>query len=402
MSELLISETTAPIADGVKGSRKGKQRRQGQIISRGPNKWLVRVFLGRSDSTGKRKYFTKVIPGTRKDAQNYLNGKLREVALGTFIETCNDSLDGYLDKWLINAAKPRLKERTYNDYTDVLRRHVRSELGSIKLVNLRPLDIQSLYSKLTEKGAGPRVVRYVHAVLSSALKQAVQWGLLNRNPATLVQLPKQKRREMRAMNQDEISRFLKALDGDRYQTLFAFALASGMRPEEYFGLQWRDVDFENGTATVQRALIRKVGGGWYFEEPKTSQSRRTIPLPPSVIAQLKAHRRTQLEEKMRAGDGYENNDFVFCTDTGTPLSIHNLTSRHFKPALVRAGLPKTIRLYDLRHTTATLLLLSGVNPKIVSERLGHSSITLTLDVYSHVLPSMQAAASDKLESLLFG
>ena len=284
----------------------------------------------------------------------------------------------------------------------MLQRYVLEPPGSKKISALRPLDIQALYSAMQERGLSARIVRYTHAVFSSALKQAVRWGMLYRNPAELVQLPKQTRQEMRALTSEEASRFLAALKGDRCAALFALALATGMRPEEYLGLQWIDVDPAKATVTVRRALVwRTKGGGWYFTEPKTSRSRRTIPLPTSMVVALAEHKRRQAEERLKAGPGWQDHGFVFATPIGTPLNISNLTRIHFKPALLRAGLPASIRLYDQRHTCATLLLQAGENPKVVSERPGHASVTLTLDVYTHVLPDMQRAAAQKLENLLF-
>jgi integrase len=373
----------------------------GQIIKRGENKFLVRVFLGRDAQTGKRNYLNKTIRGTKKDAQKWLNATLREIHLGVFVEPASESVNTFLDKWLEAAAKPRLRQRTYEDYQALLRRYVRDELGKLKLSTLRPLDIQRLYSKMQAQGLSARVIRYTHAVLSSALKQAVQWGLLSRNPAQLVQLPKQTKTEMQALSAEQVARFLAACTGDRYATLFAFAITTGLRPEEYFALQWKDINLEQGTVMVQRAMVRNCGGGWSLEEPKTSRSRRTLPLPASMIRAMVEHRHAQLEERLRAGSEYQSHDFVFATETGLPLMIQNLTRRHFKPALKRAGLSPSIRLYDLRHTCATLLLSAGENAKVVSERLGHASITLTLDTYAHVLPDMQKAAADRLERLIF-
>lgn len=149
-------------------------------------------------------------------------------------------------------------------------------------------------------------------------------------------------------------------------------------------------------------MIWRKGGGFYFSEPKTPKSRRTIPLPASVTRALIEHRRKQMETRLKAGSDYQNNDLVFATGAGTPIMLRNLVRRHFKPALTRAGLPASIRFYDLRHTCETLLLAAGENPKVVSERLGHASVVLTLDTYSHVLPSMQQAATEKLENMLFG
>jgi integrase len=175
-----------------------------------------------------------------------------------------------------------------------------------------------------------------------------------------------------------------------------------MRPEEYLAVQWKDIDLETGGLSVRRALVwNRRGGGYRFEEPKTSKSRRSIPLSNSVVSALKVYRRTQLEQRMKLGSDYANLDLVFATELGTPISSKNLRDRHFKPLMTKAGLPE-IRLYDLRHTTATLLLSAGENPKVVSERLGHASIVLTLDTYSHVLPTMQREATNKIEKLMFG
>jgi integrase len=234
------------------------------------------------------------------------------------------------------------------------------------------------------------------------LKQAVKWQILPFNPASMTDLPQNHRKEMKALSPEEAKRFLEAAKGDKWHIIFSMAISTGMRPEEYLGLQWKDIDFNNGTATVQRALVwKRKGGGWSLPEPKTSQSRRTIPLPISVLRELKKHRKKQLEERLVFGAAYQNHDFVFSTEIGTPILISNLTRRHFKPLLKKAELSEKIRLYDLRHTCATLLLAANENPKVVSERLGHATIVLTLDTYSHVLPSMQKGATDKLENLLY-
>jgi integrase len=239
--------------------------------------------------------------------------------------------------------------------------------------------------------------------LSGALNQAVKWRLIAQNPASLVELPKLQRKEVMALSPEEVSRFIEAAQSDRYGVMFAFAVITGMRPGEYMGLKWSDVDFEKGTATVQRSLLGvPTEKGERFGEPKTPQSRRTIPLPGALLRQLREHRRRQAEERLRAGSEWTGLDLVFCTDTGKPLDLHNVRVRNFKPILKRAGLPEKLRLYDLRHTCATLLLSEGVHPKVASERLGHSSIVLTLNTYSHILPTMQSEASERLEKLCFG
>ncbi len=181
--------------------------------------------------------------------------------------------------------------------------------------------------------------------------------------------------------------------------IFEFALLTGMRPEEYLAIQWSDIDFGRGTAQVRRALVRHKKS-WSFEEPKTARSRRTVFLPAPLLQKLAMHKRRQGEARLKLGAAWQTFDLVFCSEEGTPLSIPNLTYRYFRPILVKAKLPQ-IRLYDLRHTCATLLLIAEENPKIVSERLGHSTIVLTLDTYSHVLPTMQQGASARLERLLY-
>jgi integrase len=272
-------------------------------------------------------------------------------------------------------------------------------IGTKLLSKIKPLDIQAIYTMMIEKGLAPRTVRYAHAILSKALKQAVKWQILPFNPASMVDLPKNRRKEMKALSPDEAKRFLDAAKDDKWSVIFSLAISTGMRPQEYLGLLWKDVDLNAGNAVIQRALVwRRKGGGWSLQEPKTSHSRRTIPLPASVLQELKVHRKKQLEKRLKLGQAYENNDFVFATEIGTPILPSNLMRRHFKPILEKAELPNDIRLYDLRHTCATLLLAAGENPKVVSERLGHATIVLTLDTYSHVLPSMQQAATEKLEN----
>jgi integrase len=374
----------------------------GQLIKRGENKWLVKLFMGRDPQTGKKRFHTKMVHGPKKDAQKYLTALAREKYLGTLVEPVKLTFGEFLSRWVEAAARPRLRERTLDDYQYKIDLYILPSLGGVKLSELSPLHIQLLYSKMQERGLRAWSVRYVHLIISSSLKYAVRQRMLPNNPAALVELPRRERKEMRAFSREDAARFLKAAAEDRHETLFALALTTGMRPEEYLGLQWKDVDLVKGTVTVQRTLVQRMGGGWYFGEPKTARSRRTIPLPSSVLKSLAEHRRRQLEARMSAGESYHNHDLVFATADGGPLHIRNLTNRHFKPILERAKLAKTFRLYDLRHSCATLLLLANEHPKVVSERLGHASINLTLDTYSHVLPSMQQAATEKLESLLWG
>jgi integrase len=351
------------------------------------------------DAKGKRRYLNKTIKGKKKDAQDYLSKTLTEISTGTFIAPSPLSVGEYLDKWLEVAARPRVSRRTADGYAGLLERYIRTPLGGIRLDSLSVLDIQKVYGEMQARGLSARVVRHTHSALHNALKQAVKWGMIVRNPSDLVELPKVPHKEQRVLSPDEAADFLTVADVMPHGLIFEFALLTGMRPEEYLALQWSDIDFERRTAQVRRALVRHKKS-WSFEEPKTARSRRTIYLPVPIMQKLASHKRKQAEARLKLGAAWQALDLVFCSEEGTPLSIPNLTYRYFRPILEKAELLR-IRLYNLRHTCATLLLIAGENPKVVSERLGHSTIVLTLDTYSHVLPTMQQNATSKLEKMLY-
>jgi integrase len=376
-----------------------KTRRRGSIKKRGKNSWLVTLFLGVS-SEGKRLIHTKTIRGTKKEAEQYLNRIVRERDLGIFVDTPAMTLNEYFDKWLNSVSKLRNDERTSHDQESIYNRYFNKTIGYKKLENLNVLDVQKVYGEMLARGLSAQTVKHAHSVLRCALKQAVKWNLLPRNPSEFVELPKVQRKERRVFTAEEARRFIAASDKMKHGLVFEFALLTGMRPEEYLATQWGDIDFEGNTVQVRRALIRHKKK-WSFKEPKTSRSRRTVVLPSPLVHKLIKHKSKQIIQKLKAGDIWENNDLVFCSEFGTPHSIPNLTYRYFRPILKEAELPQ-IRLYDLRHTHATLLLMAEENPKVVAERLGHSTIVLTLDTYSHVLPTMQRKATDKLEKILFG
>lgn len=380
--------------------RAPRQRRAGQIVTRGENRHLIRVYLGR-DAGGKRLYHNHTFRGTKKDAQKWLNSALRRLDMGEPIEQSGMLFDEFLDRWLDLAVKPRVRERSHDDYSFIVHRHVKPALGKKRLLDIKPLDLQTLYSALQGKGLSGKTVRTVHMVISNALKQAVRWEMIRVNPATMVDPPKSVRKEMNVMSPDQARAFLKAAATDRHGAMFAFALTTGARPEEYFALKWSDVDWQARTVTIQRTLLwRYKPARWKFEKPKTTSAYRTLPLNESLIKQLKEHKRRQGEDRLLAGADWQNNDLVFPKYDGSPFELSTLRL-FFQRLLKSAELPTNFRVYDLRHTCATVLLSEGVNPKIVSERLGHANIVITLQVYSHVLPNMQSEASEKLEKALF-
>jgi integrase len=372
----------------------------GQIIPRGERTWLVRVFMGRDPESGKRKYVNKTVHGTLRDAQAYLSRTQRDRDLGVFFEPSRMTLDGYLDKWLETAAKPKLRAKTHRDYEALLRRYVRPTLGSRPVSKIEPLEIQGLYADMQERSLSARTVRFTHAVLRSALHQAVKWRLIPQNPAESVDLPKQAKGEIQVLNPQQARDFLKEAAEDRYYVLFAIALTTGLRPSEYLALKWSDVNFSKGTVSVARTLEPIKGGGWRFADTKRARSRRLVKLQASVLKLLSEYRDNQAQERAAANGDAAAADLIFVNTSGNPLNERNLVQRNFQVILERAKLPR-IRLYDLRHTAATLALAAGVPAKVVSEQLGHASVAFTLDTYSHVLPHMQEAAAAQVEALLF-
>lgn len=378
----------------------GKATKPGQLINRGKNVWLVRVYVGR-DENKKRRYVNRTVHGTKKQAQAVLTALLRDRDTGTQIEPSREPLNTYLDRWLEVAARPRLREKTHRDYANLLQRHIRSTLGMRPLSRVTPLDIQAVYGRMEEQSLSARTIRYTHAVLRSAMAQAVKWRLLGLNPADAVELPRQRKEEMGVLSAEKARSFLAAVKEDRYGTLFLLALTTGLRASEYLALKWEDIDLTKGSLAVRRTLARHKGGGWSFEEVKRTRSRRTVKLPADVTQALHGHRKRQLEERLQAGESWRDNGLVFTTSNGEPVHERGLIKYHFKKALSEAGLPD-IRLYDLRHSAATLALQAGVAPKVVSEMLGHSSVAFTLDTYAHVLPNMQDDAAASMQALLFG
>lgn len=375
-------------------------RKSGQIIARGENKWIVRIFVGRDSETGKRNYKNHTIHGTKKDAQRYLNATLRDRDLGSVAEPSSQPFGEFLDRWLETAAKPKLKSKTFRDYENLLTRYVRPTLGKRPLSDVTPLDLQAVYKDILDRGLSARSVRYVHAVTRQALQQAVKWRLLLANPADAVELPKQPRKEIQVLSADQARAFLSAAATDRLGALFALAITAGLRPSEYLALKWADLDLKAGTVRVIRSLDWLHGGGWEFADTKRPRSRRTIKLQSHVVAALKAHKEAQDEQRCEAEKRWTEHDLVFTTRTGGPIDERNLAQQDFLRILEAAKLPTNFRLYDLRHTAATLALEAGVQPKVVSEMLGHASAAFTLDVYSHVLPHMQDSAAAKVEALL--
>jgi integrase len=341
--------------------------------------------------------------------RRYVTGKTREEVRRKLAKAMADREDGlvfdagaltvgeYLDRWL-KDVKDTVRQSTHERYGYAIEPHIKPAIGRIKLKDLKSAQVRWFYRDRLDYGLAPATVQKLHVVLHKALEAAVADGLIPRNAAAGLKLPRIIREEIDPLNRDEARRLLKAARGDRLEALYVLALNTGMRQGELLALKWADVGLERGVLRVRRTLSR-TDKTYALEEPKTKKSRRTIRLTAGAVEALKAHLSRQLDEMEGMGSLYQSGELVFATTTGTIIDPSNLRNRSFKPLLERAGL-RPIRFHDLRHTCATLLLSRNVNPKIVSEMLGHANIAITLDTYSHVLPDMQQKATQAIEEAL--
>ena len=301
----------------------------------------------------------------------------------------------YLKRWLKDYVWPNLAPRTAEGYEHIIRRHLSPALGSITLTQLKPEHLQRYYSEKLTGGLSAQTVRHHHTALHKALQTAVEWGLLSRNVADAVSPSRVQSAEMQTWDEDNITTFLEFAKDSPYYALFYLALFTGMRRSELLALRWCDVDLLLCQVYVSRSLHILKGGKVIFRSPKTAKGRRTIALPPSAVLLLKEHREKQKLERAMLGISLTDDDLVFSHFDGEPLLPNTITHAWIK--LVRRVGIKPIRLHDARHSHASLMLKQGAHPKIVQERLGHASIQITLDTYSHVAPGLQEAAAARFD-----
>jgi integrase len=367
---------------------------RGNITKRGEKAYLVRISLGR-DAEGRRLYHSKTIHGTKKDAQNYLTAKLRKLQVGESLEESTDLLKDYLARWLKNAVKPRVELRTLEEYDSIVRNRIVPALGKLRLSQLKSDRIQEWVNTLAES-LSPRSVQYSYQALNNALRQAVVWELIPKNPCAGISLPKRRPREVTVLTAGQLRTFFKASAGNYYALIYRLMAQMGLRVEEVTGLTWDSVDWDSSRLHVRQALVWPRAGGWLLRPTKTEGSRRTLPLSPPLAAALKEHRRATLERSLRLPA--EVRGFVFVSVTGGPVCGRTLYG-DFKRVLKRAGLPD-VRLYDLRASFATMMLESGYSLKQVSQALGHSDVSTTARHYLTVTEEAQRRACETMENLL--
>jgi len=359
--------------------------------------WEVRINLGRDPLTGVRRQRSETVRGNKRDAECAMVRLLRERDTGIDIEPGRLTVAQFLERWLRDYGAPNTRPKTYRRYAELLRLHVIPLIGSIPLNKLRPLHVQRVYARMIEQDLSARTALHCHRVLKGALVHAVRGQLLARNPADGVDPPKPDRHEINPPVPDAVLRIMDAAEQTSIGALVHTAVMTGLRQAELLGLRWQDLDLDTGLLRVKQTAQWLPGKGFLFVPPKTPKSRRTVDLSPRTTARLRQQRQHQLEERLLVGPVYQDRDLVFATPVGGAIDPSNLR-RSWNRVLARAGVGH-VRFHDLRHAHATLLLQQGAHVKVISERLGHAGIGITMDTYGHLLPGIQAQAAARLDTL---
>jgi integrase len=383
--------------------------RRGSVRQESNGTWTLVADVG---GPGERKQTRRRGFATRKRAQAELTRILTSLEQRTYVAPNPQTAAVFLTETWLPAIEHTIKPATFYSYRRNLRLHVSARaFGRRQLQDVTPADLNALCGLLLagdgmHRALSPRSVRYVHTIVHRALKDAVKWQAIVRNPAEAADPPRgSSSPEMRTWSGAELGRFLEHVAGDRLAGAWWLLATTGMRRGEVLGLRWSDVDLDAGAARITRTLIttgarRKGEPAMAWGTPKTAKGRRSVALDSATVSALRQHRARQLAERLAAGEAYEDGDLVVCLADGTPLHPKTL-SYTFEREVRRAGLP-TIRLHDLRHTHATLALRAGVHPRVVQERLGHANVSITLDTYSHVDLDMQAVAAARVAALVTG
>ena len=381
---------------------------QGHFKKRG-ERWYYWVELER-DLDGKRRQLSKGGFRTRKEAEKAFAELRDQIRQGTFVAAGKTTVASFLvDEWL-PGIQASIRPSTHALYSSIVDAYVVPRIGARRLADVTPGQLNALYAALLTEGrrqqsptrpAGlsPKMVRHVHTLLRKAFSDAVRWGSLARNPADRAEPPRPRTPEMKVWDVAQLRRFLDQVEGDRLAPVWLLMATTGMRRGEVMGLRWADVDLEAGRVSIVQTHVivnRKI----IVAEPKTLKGRRSIALDASTVAALRQLRRRQLEERLELGATWTDSGLVVAWEDGTSINPRSLSSAFTRHA--RAAELPVIRLHDVRHSYATAALAAGIPAKIVSERLGHANIAITLDTYSHVLPNMQEKAAEQVAQLILG
>lgn len=378
---------------------------RGHLEKRYNGSWTIIIEMGNDPKTGKRRRIGRNFKGNKREAEKEMVRLMHELETGAFVEPARLTVENWMRQWL-EQAKLRLAAKTHYRYVQLVESYIIPNLGQVELTNLKPLHIQRMYAQLLEGGRrdgrpgglSSTTVRHIHALLHSALKVAVKLQVMRHNPADAVDAPKMSHPEPQVFTEEQVARMLEAARETPHYVPLLLAVTTGMRRGEIYGLRWQDVDLDEGVITVRQTVAYTPKDGIFFKEPKTSSSRRQIALPRMAVDALKTYRLEQMKRKLQLGPQYTDLDLVFDRGDGQPRHPDTLSS-WLPEFLERIGLPR-LTVHQLRHTHASLLLRLGVNPKIVQERLGHSSIDVTMDIYSHLMPGMQEQAASKLDAVI--
>jgi integrase len=353
---------------------------EGTLFQNKQGYWVAEVTL--PNGKRKRKYAR-----VQKDAKAWLLGQRKAISEAMWVESDSITVSAYLDRYMTDVGANTLRPKTIESYSSLIRLHVKPEIGNIRLTALSAAHLQHLYTAKLNEGLSRRTVRYIHSVLHKSLNQAMRWGLVVRNVCDLVDPPTPAKPNHSVWDVEQVKIFLRYTKNQRMHPVYVLAM-TGMRLGELLGVRYEDVNWGGGTIHISHAVQYIHGHGIIDTEPKTDSAKRTIKLPAFVLKVLRNH---VVQNRITEG-------LLFKTSNGTPFSPRNV-QRYFYEAVKEAKLPR-IRFHDLRHTAATLLFLAGTHPKLVQELLGHSSIALTLDTYSHVIPAMHGEAADKMDDMI--
>lgn len=367
---------------------------EGSIYKDKDGRWRGSVHLGYR--AGKR--VRKALSGkTRAEVARKLAEALRSKEIGLALAPERQTVGDFLGRWLKDVAEPSTRPKTYRTYHDIVHQHLVPSLGKRLLAKLTPQDVRAFMTEKVKEGLSPKTVKHLRDTLRNALNVAVKDGLIVRNAAALADPPRAERTEMKAYTPAQARQFLDEVKGHRLEALFSVALSLGLRQGEVLGLRWRDVNLEKRTLAV-RYQLQRINSKLQLVEPKTARSARTLMLPAVAVSALAAHRLRQDAERLVAGSRWVETGMVFTTSIGTMLDARGLLKAFYK-IMATSDLPR-IRFHDLRHSAATLLLAQGVHPRVVMDLLGHSSIAVTLDTYSHVIPDMQRESASQMDAAL--